>query len=92
MKALKSSLQSASYFSDIIGGWIILGAASVAISVLFDQFLALRKSKARLLIKIWGRKIIGGVCAFVAMHRSISIGGSKTQKILVSRNWRMTGV
>jgi hypothetical protein len=60
---------------DIIGTWIILSAVGVAIPLLLGWAPALRKSKARLLVRIWGcLVIVGAVCAFVAMRRSATVG------------------
>lgn len=56
---------------DIIGAWTILSAIGVAIPILLGRSPALRHSKARFLVKIWGCLIaIRGVCALAAMRKS----------------------
>jgi hypothetical protein len=60
---------------DIIGTWFILSAVGTANPLLLGWARALRESKARLLVKIWGcLVVVGSVCAFVAMRRSANGG------------------
>lgn len=60
---------------DIIGTWIVLSAVSAAVPLLLGWSAALKRSQARFLVKTWSCLIvIGGVCAFVAIRKSITSG------------------
>ena len=60
---------------DSIGAWAILGAVGTAMPMLLGWAPALKKSKARPLVRVWGiMTIIGAVCAYAAMVRAKSFG------------------
>jgi hypothetical protein len=56
---------------DIIGVWVILSAVGAAVPLFLGAAPALKRSKARPLVRLWGvLVIIGAVCAFAGVKKS----------------------
>lgn len=59
-----------SFDSDIIGTWAILSITATAVPMMLAWTPSLAKSKARLLVRIWGVLVtVAAICAYVGIHR-----------------------